>query len=62
MLIFLRGLQVILSYQSALNPRYLFNTLPSVGSINRLIIRTNVDLPLPDSPIITNISPDSTSS
>lgn len=34
--------------------------LPIVGSINRLIRRTNVDLPLPDKPIITKISPCST--
>src|SRR5690625_591517 len=35
--------------------------LPSVGSIKRLIKRINVDLPLPDNPIITKNSPSFTS-
>ena len=30
--------------------------MPVVGSISRLMQRTNVDLPLPDRPITTNIS------
>src|SRR5699024_10365032 len=31
--------------------------LPSVGSINRLTKRIKVDLPLPERPIITKVSP-----
>src|SRR5699024_1877739 len=38
----------------------LISILPSVGSINRLINRMSVDFPLPESPIITNISPSRT--
>jgi len=36
------------------------NTLPALGSIKRLINLTKVDFPLPDNPIITNISPEKT--
>ena len=36
-------------------------TVPDVGSINRDRQRINVDLPLPDRPITTNVSPRSTS-
>jgi len=36
------------------------NTSPAVGSIKRLTNLIRVDLPLPDKPIITNISPCST--
>ena len=36
-------------------------TLPAVGVINRLRQRTRVDLPLPDSPMTTTISPSFTS-
>ncbi len=32
-------------------------TLPALGSMRRLIMRTRVDLPEPDSPITTNSSP-----
>ena len=32
-------------------------TSPEVGFINRLMQRSKVDFPLPESPIITNISP-----
>ena len=37
----------------------LITTSPEVGFISRLIQRSRVDLPLPDNPIITNISPSS---
>lgn len=30
---------------------------PALGSLSRLIIRSTVDLPEPDRPITTNISP-----
>ena len=32
-------------------------TVPAVGSTSRVRQRTSVDLPLPDSPITTNVSP-----
>ncbi len=36
-------------------------TVPAVGSISRISVRTSVDLPEPDSPMTTNTSPGQTS-